>query len=112
MKDIGLGHHIRGLDGCRLVTTERNSISVTGMEIVAGLNMTTIGTGNATETMTGTATTVTNGARKSGSARGRIERALVLSFARTIVGSVASLLSVAADTEVQSVSKLVNSLQP
>jgi hypothetical protein len=40
-------------------------MSVTGMEIVAGLNMTTIGTGTATETMIGTATTVTNGARPS-----------------------------------------------
>jgi hypothetical protein len=65
MKDIGLGRHIRGLDGCRLVTTERSSMSVTGMEIEADLNMTTIGTGNATETMIGTATTVTNAARPS-----------------------------------------------
>jgi hypothetical protein len=71
MKDIGLGHHIRGLDGCRLVTTERGSMSVTGMEIVAGLNMTTIGTGNATETMIGTATTVTKGARPSDAHKGR-----------------------------------------
>jgi hypothetical protein len=71
MKDIGLGHRIRGLDGCHLVTTELSSISVTGMEIVAGLNMTTIGTGNATETMIGTATTVTNGVRQSDAHKGQ-----------------------------------------
>ena len=58
MKDIGLGHRIRGLDGCHLITTEPSSMSVTGMEIVAGLNMTTIGTGTATETMIGTETKI------------------------------------------------------
>ena len=55
MRVIGVGHPIRGLDGCRLVTTELSSTSVTGTEIVAGLNMITAGTGSAKETVIDTA---------------------------------------------------------
>jgi hypothetical protein len=56
MRVIGVGQHIQGLDGCRLVTTELSSTSVTGTEIVAGLSMITAGTGNAKGTVIDTAT--------------------------------------------------------
>jgi len=48
MKAIGLGHHTQALAGCRLITMENGSLTVTGVETVVGLNMTTAGTGTET----------------------------------------------------------------
>lgn len=62
MMVTGLGHHIRRLDGWHLVTTESSSLWVIGKEIVVGSNMTTTGTGNATKTVIGTATTIASDA--------------------------------------------------
>ena len=61
MKAIGRGHLMGELDGWRLATTENNSLGVIGKGIVAGLNMTTAGTGNATGIVIGTVTIITNG---------------------------------------------------
>jgi hypothetical protein len=60
MKVIGLGHRTQGLIGWHLIMTESGSLTVTGTEIAAGLNMTTAGTTTdaviLTVTMTGTTT--------------------------------------------------------
>lgn len=67
MKVIGPGHRTRELVGWLLIMTENASLTVTGTETAAGLNMTTAGTAamivimTVSGTMTGI-TTATSGA--------------------------------------------------
>jgi hypothetical protein len=64
MRVIGLGHRTRELVGWLLIMMENASLTVTGTEIAAGLNMTTAGTAamivimtvSGIMTMTGTMT--------------------------------------------------------
>ena len=56
MEVIGLDHRTRELTGLRRTTTANGSLWVTGKEIGAVLNTTTIGTATTLETMTGTTT--------------------------------------------------------
>ena len=59
MQAIGLGHPTRRLGGWLLIMMESGSLTVTGKEIAAGLNMTTAGTAAmiVITTVTGTTTT-------------------------------------------------------
>lgn len=70
MKVIGLGHRTRGLGGWLLIMMASGSLTVTGTEIAAGLNMTTAGTAAGIVIMTvhGTTTgttTATSSARSA-----------------------------------------------
>jgi len=65
MKAIGLGHHTQALAGCRLITMENGSLTVTGVETVVGLNMTTAGNGTETGILIETETAISSAQSRS-----------------------------------------------
>ena len=65
MKAIGHGPLMGELDGWLLAMTENSSLKVIGKGIAAGLNMTTVGTGNVRGIAIGTTTTTISEARAS-----------------------------------------------